>query len=147
MTRPTAVIPLPRTGRGPKKRPLRAGLLAAALAALCAGGAPPPPARAAEVQRVEIAGGSHYFRPDRVVVKRGVPVELVIVNEAAITPHNFVLKAPEAGIDIKERLLRKPHSVRFVPERAGEFAFYCDKKLPFFKSHRAKGMEGVLVVE
>jgi len=36
--------------------------------------------------------------------------------------------------------------VRFTPTKAGVFAFYCDKKLLFFKSHREKGMEGVLKV-
>ena len=37
--------------------------------------------------------------------------------------------------------------VRFTPTKAGVFAFYCDKKLLFFKSHREKGMEGVLKVQ
>lgn len=122
---------------------LLAALAAPALAAAGPGGA----GEGGTVLRVEIAAGSHYFRPDRVVVKRGVPVVLVLVNESAITPHDFVLKGPEAGIDIKERITREPKTVRFVPESRGEFAFYCDKKLPFLKSHRAKGMEGVLVVE
>jgi hypothetical protein len=28
----------------------------------------------------------------------------------------------------------------------GEYPFYCSKKLLFFKSHREKGMEGMLEV-
>ena len=36
--------------------------------------------------------------------------------------------------------------VRFTPTQRGLFTFYCDKKLIFFKSHREKGMEGLLDV-
>ena len=61
-----------------------------------------------EVQRVEIAAGSHYFRPDSVVVNRGVPVEIVIRNESFITPHNFVIDSPETGLSIRLRIVDEP---------------------------------------
>lgn len=99
------------------------------------------------VQRAEITGGSYLFKPDRVIVRVNTPVELTLKKEPGLTPHNFVLKAPEAGIDISVSLSEEPKSVAFTPTKAGEYAFYCDKRLLFFKSHRAKGMEGTLVVE
>ncbi len=99
------------------------------------------------VQRAEITGGSYFFKPDRVIVRVNTPVELTLKKEPGLTPHNFVLKAPEADIDISVSLSEEPKKVAFTPTKAGEYPFYCDKRLLFFKSHRAKGMEGTLVVE
>ena len=98
------------------------------------------------VQRVEMVGGSYFFEPDRIMVKVNVPVELKIRKESGFTPHDIVLKAPEAGIDIEVDLGSDSKTVTFTPTKVGEYPFYCDKKLPFAKSHRDRGMEGVLVV-
>lgn len=108
----------------------------------------PIPSSAADVapQRVEISAGSYYFRPDRVVVEKDVPVELVLESESYITPHNFVIDSPEAGMEVRAKLTRTPTTVRFTPTRTGEYPFWCDNKLLFFESHRAKGMEGTIVV-
>jgi plastocyanin domain-containing protein len=98
------------------------------------------------VERVEIVGGGYYFDPNRVVVKVNVPVELKVRKEPGMTPHNIVLKAPEAGIDISEELGGDVTTITFTPTKVGEYPFYCDKKLPFVKSHRERGMEGMLIV-
>lgn len=98
------------------------------------------------VQRAEVVGGSYYFRPSRIIVKAGVPVELALSSEALITPHDFIIEAPEAGIEVSEKLAKKPVIVRFTPTKAGRYSFYCGKDFPFQKSHREKGMEGVLEV-
>lgn len=98
------------------------------------------------VQRAEITGGSYFFKPDKITVKAGVPVELTIRKESSATPHNFVLHAPEAGMDIEVQLTREPKKIAFVPRKPGIYTFYCDKRLLFFKSHRDKGMEGTLEV-
>jgi plastocyanin domain-containing protein len=58
----------------------------------------------------------------------------------------IVIKAPEAGIDISESLSTEPKIIRFTPIKTGKYVFYCAKKFLFFKSHRDKGMEGVLEV-
>lgn len=63
-----------------------------------------------------------------------------------VTPHDFVLKAPEADIDIEVTLGETPTVVRFTPTRAGSYAFYCSKQLLFLKSHRERGMHGILEV-
>lgn len=98
------------------------------------------------VQRVEITGGSYYYDPDHIVVKVNVPVELIFKKTAGIVPHNIKIKAPEAGIEINENMSGKPKTVTFTPARTGTFDIYCDKRFLFFKSHREKGMKGILEV-
>jgi plastocyanin len=98
------------------------------------------------VQRVEMVGGSYFFDPNYVIVKVNVPVEIKIRMESGIIPHNFVLKAPEAGMDVRVELRKEPQTIRFTPAKVGEYSFYCDKKFLFFESHREKGMKGILEV-
>lgn len=73
-------------------------------------------------------------------------MELIARKEASIIPHNIVIRAPEAGIDVKESLGTGPKTIKFTPVKTGKYTFYCDKKLLFFKSHKEQGMEGVLEV-
>lgn len=80
------------------------------------------------VQRVEMVGGSYFFNPNDVNVKVNVPVEIKIRMESGIIPHDFVLKAPEAGMDVKVELRKEPQTIRFTPTKVGEYPFYCDKK-------------------
>ena len=98
------------------------------------------------VQRVEILAGKHFFDPDYIIVKVNVPLEIKIKKESGITPHNFVIKEPDAGIDINESTSTETKTIKFTPTKTGKYKFYCDKKLLFFKSHREKGMEGILDV-
>ena len=97
-------------------------------------------------QRVAITAGSYFFKPEYIIVKAGVPVELAIRNESRLVPHNFVMKSPEAGMEFSEKLSDSLTIVRFTPALPGKYTFYCDKKLLFFKSHRDRGMEGVIEV-
>jgi plastocyanin domain-containing protein len=98
------------------------------------------------VQRAEITGGSYYFDPSYVVVKVNVPVELKVKKTGGSTPHSIALKAPEAGIDFSVSLGKEPKTVKFTPTKVGTYPFWCTKHLPFSKSHKEKGMEGVLEV-
>jgi plastocyanin len=98
------------------------------------------------VQRVEVVGGSYYFDPNVIVVKVNVPVELRVRKESGITPHDIVLKAPEAGIDFSVSLSTTPKSITFTPTKTGKYAFECTHKLLFFTSHKDRGMHGVLEV-
>jgi plastocyanin len=98
------------------------------------------------VQRLELVGGSYFFRPDRIVVKANVPIELLGKKEAGIVPHTFVLNIPEEGIGIDEDLDTEAKAVRFTIHKPGQYAFYCRNRLLFFESHREKGMQGVIEV-
>ena len=97
-------------------------------------------------QKVRILGGSYFFKPSHVIVKANTPVELSVNLEPGIVPHTFVINAAEAGIDIDESLHTNPKIIAFIPKVAGKYPFYCKNKLLFFKSHREKGMEGILEV-
>lgn len=89
------------------------------------------------VQHVRIVGGSYYFKPNRVIVKVNVPVELTVSVEKRFIP---------AGISVDEKLSSDVRDIRFTPIAAGKYHFYCKNKLLVFKSQREKGMEGVLEV-
>lgn len=98
------------------------------------------------VQRVEIVGGGYFYKPNHIIVKVNVPVEFKVRKEGGVVPHDIVIDSPEAGIQVRESLSSEPKVIRFTPTRVGTYPFYCSKKPPFFKSHREKGMEGVLEV-
>ena len=98
------------------------------------------------VQRARILGGSYFFKPGHIVVKVNVPVELLASRESGITPHNLIIKAPEAGIDVEADLGTEPKKIAFKPTAPGKYPIYCSKKLPFMAGHRERGMEGVLEV-
>jgi plastocyanin domain-containing protein len=98
------------------------------------------------VQRVDIVGGDYYFDPNYIVVKVNVPVEFHVKKVSGIVPHDIVMDEPEAGITFKEKLGSEPKVITFTPKKTGVFPFYCNKRFLFFKSHRERGMEGVLEV-
>jgi plastocyanin len=98
------------------------------------------------VQRVEITGGKYYFDPNYIVVKVNVPVEFTVRKAGGATPHNIVLRAPEAGIDFAVSLKKEPRTIAFTPTKAGKYPFWCSERFLFFKSHKAHGMTGTLEV-
>jgi len=100
------------------------------------------------VQRVTIVGGSYFFKPNHIVVKVNIPVELKVSKESgfSLVPHDIVAKSPEAGIEFKESLSSSPQLIKFTPTKVGKYPMYCSKKAPFSKTHREKGMEGVIEV-
>ena len=97
------------------------------------------------MQRLEVLSGSYFFDPNYIIVKVKVPVQMRIRKEG-LTPHDFVLQHPDAGMDIKVGLGTDPVVVNFTPTKTGAYPFYCSKGFFFMSSHREKGMEGVLEV-
>ena len=98
------------------------------------------------VQRVEVTGDTYYFDPNVIVVKVNVPVELKVKKAGGIAPHNIVVKAPDAGINIEESLSTEPKNIQFTPTKVGTYSFDCTKRFLFFKSHKDRGMHGTLEV-
>lgn len=98
------------------------------------------------VQHVRIEGGGYFFRPNRVIVRMNVPVELTVSVEKGLIPHTLVILSPEAGIAVDQSLSSDARIIRFTPTAIGKYPFYCRNQFLFFKSHREKGMEGVLEV-
>jgi len=130
------------------------GVLTVAIAtslAIAQAAAPLPPVTAEVgpdgVQRASITLDSYSFTPARLIVQAGRSVELTLTSVTTLTPHNFILKEAAAGLSVAQEV--GPHEtakVIFTPTKPGIYVFYCDKKLPFFPSHREQGMEGHLEV-
>ena len=98
------------------------------------------------VQRVALVGGEYYFEPNRIILKVDVPTEFLVSKPPGFVPHNIAMDAPEAGMSFKVDFDKAGEIIQFTPTRVGTYPFYCDKKLLFFKSHREKGMHGVIEV-
>ncbi len=101
------------------------------------------------VQHVAITGGEYYFDPNHIVLKVNVPVELQVrkaADSSWFIPHDIDVKSPEAGMDFKIGLKKDPQTIKFTPTKPGKYPLFCDKKPPFGKSHKDKGMEGVIEV-
>ena len=72
---------------------------------------------------------------------------VALVNEDALTPHNLTLEDAAANLNLDVNVSAGgPIAVEFRSEATGRSNFYCNEKLPFMKSHRKRGMEGVLNV-
>jgi len=106
------------------------------------------PTWAAEPRIIEITLDSYTIKPDSITVKVGEPVILRIKNAATFIPHNLVIKAPQAGVEVKVDVSAgKTGEVSFTPTQAGNYEMLCDKNPPIGKSHKEKGMHGLLMVE
>jgi len=121
-------------------------LIAIAAAGPLAAQQPPKAPNTGDVQVVDLIGGGYFFKPDRVTVKANVPVEFRVKKEAGMVPHDFVIEAPEAGVQVSEKLGDAIKTVRVTFTKPGTYTFYCSKKLLFFESHQEKGMKGTIEV-
>lgn len=101
-------------------------------------------AEAARVITIEV--GDYRFQPDAIELRAGELVQLELTNTDGMTPHNFTLKVAGAlDLDI-DVAAGETQVVELTAPATGTYTFYCNKKLPFMKSHRERGMEGTLVV-
>lgn len=98
------------------------------------------------VQHVRIEGGGDFFKPNHIIVRVNVPLELTVSVAKGFIPHTFVMHSPEAGMVVDEKLSSDAKVIRLTPTAVGKYSFYCKNKLLFFTSHRDKGMKGVLEV-
>ena len=98
------------------------------------------------VQRVSITAGSYFYDPNHIIVKANTKVELSVTKEGGFTPHDIEMTSPEAGMEFSEGLGTTPKKISFTPTQPGTYPFFCGKKAPFGKSHRERGMEGVIEV-
>ncbi|WP_246262359.1 cupredoxin domain-containing protein [Aromatoleum evansii] len=135
--------------RIPASNPLvRAGLaLVLSWAAALAAQAPGVQASvdAHGIQRVTIVGGSYFFRPARVTAKAGQPLDLTVSMEEGIVPHRFVLEDPGGKPVADIELAAAPKTLRLVLA-PGDYPFTCPNRLLMFKSHRERGMSGMLEI-
>ena len=97
---------------------------------------------------IRIEMGHYSFSPSTIEIAVGTTVRLELANVDKVTPHNFRIVDSAGGLDINVYVRgRKTKTITLTPTVPGSYTIYCSKKMPFMKSHRARGMEGTLVVK
>lgn len=91
-----------------------------------------------EVREIEVEGGSFYFKPNEIKVKRGEKVKIVFKSVSMM--HDFVVE--ELNIRVPITKSGNTSTIEFVAEKIGEFEYYCS-----VGSHREMGQVGKLIVE
>jgi len=98
------------------------------------------------VQRLTVVAGSYFFKPNHIIVKADMPVEIVASREAGMAPHDLVIQAPDGTTLVQQDLGTELRKITFTPRKPGKYPMYCSKKPPLMASHRERGMEGMLEV-
>ncbi len=88
-------------------------------------------------QVIRISASTFEFKPSDITVKKGVPVTFELVSMDR--HHGFKLSEFHLRADIEPGAVEK---VRFVPDKTGTFAFFCD----FFCGEGHEDMSGTLKV-
>ncbi len=109
-------------------------LTAEQTAQLQAGAAPHKPTELT----FNVTGGSLYFTPSVIRVKKGDKVKIVFTNAGGT--HNFSLD--EFQVKTPTVSTRESATVEFVVDKTGTFEYYCG-----VGRHRAMGQKGSLIVE
>jgi nitrosocyanin len=93
----------------------------------------------AAAQKVSVVAKEFTYTPNRLTVKAGQPVQLVLENKGVIE-HDFVIDA----FKVKMGTIQpgKTGTVTFTPKAKGTFPFYCS-----VPGHKEAGMTGTLVVQ
>ena len=86
----------------------------------------------------EVHGGSFYFVPNAIKVKKGDTVTVNFINDGGF--HDFTLDA--FGVKIKGGDVGETKSATFVADKAGTYQYYCS-----VGRHRELGQKGTLIVE
>lgn len=81
-------------------------------------------------QTVEITVQGGY-KPGRIVLKQGIPAELIFVRKDASACFEEVV-LPDFGIKT-DLPVGKPHSVRINPDKTGDFQYSCGMQMFFGK--------------
>jgi plastocyanin len=100
---------------------------------------------AAEPREIALNLGEYRFTPPQLEVVAGEPLVLRLTNTDSLTPHNLSLAGGGLELDV-DVPAGQTLTVEITPREPGRHDFFCNKKLPFLKSHHERGMEGVLLV-
>jgi plastocyanin len=110
-------------------------------------------------QRVTVKLSEYRFEPSKIVLKVGEAVELTFLNEGSIMHEVVTLALHDLDVDIEingviaetmgflefELPPKSRATLRFTPEKPGEFPFTCQAKEP--KDHFKEGMAGTLIIK
>lgn len=90
------------------------------------------------VKTVSIEGGSFYFKPNEIRVKKGETVKITLSSVDMM--HDFVIDE----LNVKSPIAKsgETSTVEFVANEVGTFEYYCS-----VGQHRSMGQVGKLIVE
>lgn len=91
-----------------------------------------------EVQILEVEGGSFYYKPNELRIKKGQPVKIVFNSKDMM--HDLVID--ELNVRTPVTKGGTTSEVTFTADKAGTFEFYCS-----VGQHRAQGQVGKIIVE
>jgi plastocyanin len=98
----------------------------------------PSAVSASKVVTIAVRGGSYYFTPKEIKVKKGDTVKVVFTNDGGM--HSFLLDAFNVSMDPIN--VGESKTLTFVAGKTGSFEYYCG-----VGKHRQMGQKGTLVVE
>ncbi len=90
------------------------------------------------IKTIEIEGGSFYFKPDKITVKVGDRIKILLKSVDKI--HNLYID--EFNVKSSDAKSGEATTVEFTAGEKGSYEFYCA-----IGQHRAMGMKGTLIVE
>lgn len=93
----------------------------------------------AAAQKVTLTGTEFAYAPNRITVKAGQPVQVVLENKGVIE-HDFVIDKFKVKMGTVQP--GKTGTATFTPNAKGTFEFYCS-----VPGHKEAGMKGTLVVQ
>lgn len=94
-----------------------------------------PEVRAPAVREISLEAGYFFFKSNKLTLKKGQPVRLIIKNNGT---HTFTVDELGLNFPLRDGLV----TVEFTPDKTGAFEFYC--AIP---GHRKSGQFGTLIVE
>ncbi|MBI3331860.1 cupredoxin domain-containing protein [Candidatus Peregrinibacteria bacterium] len=92
-------------------------------------------AETAEAVVLDVSAKNYAFSPKTLTVRKG---QFVTIRFRSTGRHTFTLP----GLEINKLLANEIETVAFVPQKTGEFRFFCA-----VQEHQEKGMVGTLIVK
>jgi cytochrome c oxidase subunit II len=72
-------------------------------------------------QIIRISASTFEFKPSQIIVRKGVPVTLELISQEG--HHGFKLSQFHFRAELRPGVVER---IRFVPDKVGDFTFYCD---------------------
>jgi len=72
-------------------------------------------------QIIRISASTFEYKPSQITIKKGAPVLLELTSQDR--HHGFKLSEFQIRVDLNPGVVK---NVRFVPNKAGTFTFFCD---------------------
>lgn len=91
-----------------------------------------------QVQTIAVEGGSFYYNPNTITVKKGQRVKIELTSKDMM--HDFVID--ELNVRIPVTNAGETSTIEFTADQEGTYEYYCS-----VGQHRANGQKGTLIVE